>query len=234
MKNNSKPKLPIQVIFAIMLVMAAFCTAIIVVVPAVFPTILKPTATSTQAPTSTLPILSKQSLAETSVISTDTPILAVTSTIMPTDRPTITFTPTYTANQLPDLVVGGISNPTCARDHLLRTTRVYIKFSVIVRNVGHVSTRSFGKFSVLVNLIIGQHRYSLDDWASSFDGVVDRSDMDFPNLNPNNDVKLNAAIYLKGNRKFGVEAIANSGSSPIPESNTTNNTLIKSFSIICF
>jgi len=104
---------------------------------------------------------------------------------------------------------------------------------VIVRNVGFASTRSFGQFSVLVNLILGQQRYSLDEWASSFNGVIDSSDMDISILHPNADVKLNLAIDLKGNKNFGVEVIANSGTSPIPESDTTNNILIQGFSVIC-
>ena len=149
------------------------------------------------------------------------------------DTPSSTFTPTYTTQQLPDLTVAAISTPTCVRDHLLTSERDYVKFSIIVRNVGPVSTRSFGSFSVLVNLILGQQRYSLDEWASSFNGVIDSSDMDITNLNTNADVKLNLAIDLKGNMNFGVEVIANSGSNPIPESDTTNNLLIKGFSVIC-
>ena len=129
--------------------------------------------------------------------------------------------------------MAAISNPTCARDHLLTSERDYVKFSVVVRNVGRVSTRSFGSFSILVNLIIGQQRYSLEEWASSFKGVIDHSDMDISNLNPNADVKLNLAIDLKGNTNFGIEVIANSGPNPIPESDTSNNILIQGFSVIC-
>ena len=129
--------------------------------------------------------------------------------------------------------MSAISDPTCARDHLLTSERDYVKLSVIVRNVGRVSTRSFGSFSVLVNLILGQQRYSLDEWASSFNGVIDSSDMDISNLNPNADVKLNLAIDPKGNKNFGVEVIVNSGTDPILESDTTNNILIQGFSVIC-
>lgn len=111
--------------------------------------------------------------------------------------------------------------------------KIYIKLNIIVRNVGPGSTRSFGPFSVRVNLILGQHRYSLDEWASGFNGVIGSSNMDISNLSPNGDVKLNLSIDLKGNTKFGVEVIANSGSNTIPETNTTNNTLIQSFSVIC-
>ena len=152
---------------------------------------------------------------------------------MSMDTPSATFTPTYTTQQLPDLTVSAISDPTCARDHLLTSERDYVKIRVIVRNVGRVSTRSFGPFSVLVNLILGQRRYSLDEWASSFNGVIDSSSTDISNLNPNAEVKLNLAIDLKGNKNFGVEVIANAGTNPIPESNTTNNILIQGFSVIC-
>ena len=207
--------------------MAAICVAAIAVVPTVLPMILKPTPTAIQAPTSALSILSKQSFAEASAIPT------ATSTIRPTDTPSATFTPTPTTQQLPDLTVAAISTPTCARDHLLTSERDYVKFNVIVRNVGRVSTRSFGSFSILVNLIIGQQRYSLDEWASSFYGVIDSSDMDISNLSPHADVKLNLAIDLKGNTNFGIEAIANAGSNPVPESDTSNNILIQGFSVIC-
>ena len=231
--NNSKPKLPIQVIFAMILAIAVLCTSIIAIGPMVLPMILKPTPTAIQVPTSTPSILPKQPLAETPAGLTDTPNPTGTSTIMSTDTPSASFTPTYTTQQLPDLTVSAISNPICARDHLLTTAREYVKLSVILRNVGRVSTRSFGPFSVLVNLILGQTRYSLDEWASSFNGVIDSSDMDIPNLNPDADIRLNLAIDLKGNTNFAVEAIANSGSNAILESDTTNNTLIQGFSVIC-
>lgn len=233
--NNPKPNLSIQVIIAIIGATAAICTTLITIVPTVLPMILKPTPTAIQVPTSTLAILQKQPLAESSAVLTETPNQEGTSTIMPTDTPASTFTPIYTsaAQPLADLTVAAISNPTCVRDHRLTAERVYIKLSVIVRNVGRVSTRSFGPFSVLVKLILGQQWYSLDEWASSFNGVIDSSNMDISNLNPNDDVKLNLAIDLKGNTNFGIEAIANSGSNTIPESNTTNNILIQNFSVIC-
>ena len=102
-----------------------------------------------------------------------------------------------------------------------------------MRNIGPVSTRAFGPFNVLVSLILGERRYSLDEWAKGFDGVVSRSNMDIPNLNPQGDVKLNVAIDLKGSTTFGIEVIANSGTHTIPESDMTNNTLIQGYTIIC-
>ena len=235
MANNPKPQPSIQDSFIIIGALAAICVAAIAVVPRVLPMIARPTPTVIQAPTSTLSILAKQPFAENSAAPTDTSNPAETSTMIPTDTPASTFAATYTGNaqSLPDLTVTAISNPICARDHLLTVARDYVKLSVIVRNVGRVSTSSFGPFSVLVNLIFGQQRYRLDEWASSFDGVIDSSDMEISILHPTDDVKLNLAIDLKGNTNFGVEVIVNSGPNPIPESNTTNNILIKDFSVIC-
>ena len=209
------------------------CVAAIAITPAILPMISKPTPTAMEAPTATLSILSKQFLAETPATPTETASPDGTSRIIPADTPAISFALPYATGQLPDLTVSAISTPTCARDHLLTVERDYVKFNVIVRNVGPASTRAFGPFSVLVNLVIGQQRYSLDEWASRFDGVIDASDMDIPNLNSAADVKLNLAIDLKGNTNFAIEVIANSGSNPIPESDMTNNTLIQGFSIIC-
>jgi len=235
MANNSKPELSIQVIIAIIGAMAAICTATIAIVPKVLPMILGPTPTAIQAPTSTLPILPKQAFAETSAVPTDTSNPAGISTIMPMDTPASTFTPTYTSTNQPlaDLTVAAISNPICIKDQGPTPGKVYVKFSIIVRNVGPASTRAFGPFSVRVNLIFGRQRYGLDEWASGFDGLISSSNMDITNLNPNDDIKLNLSIDLKGNTNFGVEVIANSGSNTIPELDTTNNILIQSFSIIC-
>ena len=154
--------------------------------------------------------------------------------MLPTDTPVSTFTPTYTSTPqlLPDLTVTGISNPTCIKDRG-SPQNLYVELSIIVRNIGPGSTRPFGPFSVRVDLVFGQHHYSLDEWASGFNGVLGSSNMDILNLNPNRDVKLNLSIDLKGNTKFGIEVIANSGPNTIPELDTTNNSLIQGFSVIC-
>ena len=236
MANNLKSKLPIQVIFAIILAIATICAVVVAITPAakILPMIVGLTLAASKVPTSTPAILPKQLFTETFVVSTDTPTLAVTSTMMSTDTPSSTFTPTYTSTTqlLPDLTVTGISNPTCIKDRG-SPQNLYVELSIIVRNVGLGSTRPFGPFSVLVNLILGQRHYSLEEWASGFNGVIGSSNMDSLNLNPNGDVKLNLSIDLKGNTKFGVEVIANSGANTIPESDTTNNTLIQGFSVIC-
>ena len=236
MENNPKPKLPIQVIFAIVLAVATIFTVVIAIMPKVLPMIIEPTSTALQVSSSTPALILPTPLfTETSSIPAHTPTLAGISTVMPTDTPTFTFTPTHTstAQPLPDLVVTGISDPICTKDQRVTPEKLYVKLSFVVRNVGLGSTRSFGPFSVRVNLILGQRHYSLDEWASGFNGVIGSSNMDITNLDPNGDIELNLSIDLKGNTSFGVEVIANSGSNTIPESDTTNNTLIQSFSVIC-
>jgi len=64
--------------------------------------------------------------------------------------------------------------------------------------------------------------------------VVGSSVTEVFNLNPNDDIKFTVVIDIKGNKSFGVEVTANSGTNPIPEADTTNNTLIKSFSSNCY
>jgi hypothetical protein len=83
-------------------------------------------------------------------------------------------------------------------------------------------------------LILGQRRYSLDEWDTQFDGVIGTSNLQVSNLNPNDDIKFTVVIDLKGNKTFGVEVIANSGESLIGEADTTNNTLTKYFSGYCY
>jgi len=231
--NNPKRKLPIQVVFAILLAVATIGVVVIAIMPTILPTAIRSTPTA-QVLTPTLAILPKQPFTEASVVSTDIPNLSVTSTMLSTDTPISTFTPTYTSTSqlLPDLTVTGISNPTCIKDRG-SPQNLYVELSIIVRNIGPGSTRPFGPFSVRVDLVLGQHHYSLDEWASGFNGVLGSSNMDILNLNPNRDVKLNLSIDLKGNTKFGIEVIANSGANTIPEADTTNNTLIQGFSIIC-
>ena len=233
--GNPKHKLPVQVIFAIILAVTTICAVVIAIMPTVLPMLIRSTPTVIPVLTATPSIVPERLFTETSVIPTNTPTLTVTSTTAPTDTPSSTFTPTFTstARLLPDLTVTGISDPLCTKDQRVTPEKLHVKFSMIVRNIGPGSTRPFGPFSVRVNLILGQRRYSLDEWASGFNGVLGSSNMDISNLNPNRDVKLNLSIDLKGNTKFGVEVIANSGSNTIPETNTTNNTLIQSFSVIC-
>ena len=221
--------MPIQIIFAILLAMATIFAVVIVIMPKVLPMLVVPTPTvlpvSSLTPAS---LLSPPFFTETSSLPTNTPTLARTSTPTATNTPAFTFTPTYTSTPqlFPDLIVTDISASTCTKDQRVTPEKLYIKLSIIVRNIGSGSTLPFGPF-------LGQRRYSLEEWASDFNGVIGSSNMDITNLDPNGDVKLNISLDLKGNTSFGVEVIANSGLYTIPESNITNNTLIQGFSVIC-
>lgn len=248
MTNNPKPEMSTQLIIAIIGAFVAICTATIAIMPLVLPMIIKPTPTIVQVlPTVFIP---EATASPFSPLATDTPNLAWTSTIPPTDTateiPTSTFTPTFTPTATPtftptytsapvlsDLIVVAISNPVCVRDHRVTPERVYIKLTVTVRNLGPSSTSSFGAFSVRITLIFGQQRYSLEEWASRYNGLVNTPNLDVSGLNPNEDAEINLSIDLKGNSKYSVEAIANSGANTIPESNTANNALTQSFSINC-
>lgn len=231
MSNTSKPKLPIQVIFAMLLAVATLFAIVIAFLPKTLlpvPVPASPTLILAQTVT-TLPNTATVS------IPTDAPTFAATSTSAPTDTPAATSTPTTTptAQPLPDLTVTGISSSTCTRDQRFTPEKLYVKLSFIVRNIGPGSARPFGPFSVRVNLILGQRHYSLAEWAAGFNGVIGSSNMDNVTLSLKGDVQLNVTVDLKGNTNFGVEVIANSGEKTIPETDTTNNTLIQSFSVTC-
>jgi len=135
---------------------------------------------------------------------------------------------------LPDLTVTGISDPVCTPGHIGTETGNYAKLTIFVRNIGRVSTRSFGPFDVHISLILGQTYYGLDEWASKFNDVAGSSNLEIWNLNPNEDIKLTVVLDLKGSRKFGIEVIANSGANTIPEANTINNKRRQYFSIYCY
>ncbi|MEP7134470.1 MAG: hypothetical protein ABI904_06015 [Chloroflexota bacterium] len=228
MTNNPKPKLPIQVIFAILLLVATLTVGFVVLL-----VIFKPAITTLQLPNLISPT---QTLSKTPVALTDTASPTWTSTIIPTNTSTPTVAPslipTYTpiAKPLPDLTVTGISDPVCLRDGRSGS----VTLTIVVRNIGRGATRSFGRFDVRINLILGQKHYGLDEWASRFNGVIGSSNPEIVNLNPNADVELKIALDLKGSSIFGIEAIANSGTNSIPESDTTNNTLIKYYSVYCY
>ena len=103
-----------------------------------------------------------------------------------------------------------------------------------VRNIGRASTRNFGAFETDVFLVLGQRHYSLDEWATEFNGVVGSSVTEVYNLNPGQDIKFTVVFDLIGNKDFGIEAKVNSGGNPIREADTTNNALIKYFSVYCY
>jgi len=172
----------------------------------------------------------------TPAVSTNTPRPTSTSTIILTDTPAPAFTQTFTpmptsfSGPLPDLVVTGISDPMCIPKQI---GTIFI-FTIIVHNAGKASTYYFGPFNVDIFLILGETHYRLDEWASRFNGVIASSNLQIVNLAPNRDVALKLELDLKGNTEFAIEAIANSGANPIPESNTLNNKLGRHFSKYCY
>ena len=141
MTNSPKPKLPIQVVFAMLLLVATVMVVLMVLL-----VIFKPSIKTERLPNSMPPT---QTLLETPAILTDTlaPVLTstviATDTLTPTSIPTLTSTYTPITKPLPDLTVTGISDPICVRDHLLTTERVYIKLTIVVWNIGRGSTKYF-------------------------------------------------------------------------------------------
>jgi len=214
-------------------ILAAIYIAVIVFGSEITPAILEPNPTAIQ------PISSHPNSYQPEIIpiSTYTPGPIQTATSVPTNTPipiptsTLIVIPTLVSNSLlPDLTVTGISDPICVPDRI----GTILEFTIYVRNIGRARTRTFGSFDVGVFFILGQRRYSLDEWATQFEGVIGSSITEVFNLNPNDDIKFTVVIDLKGNKKFGIEVIANSGASPIRETDMTNNTLIKYFSGYCY
>ncbi len=232
MSTNPKPKFPVEISVLIVFTLAAIYILIVVFEPPILPLISPPTPTVIP-PTSTS---AGQYRPEVIPASTDTAYPTPTTTLAPTTTPTLTLTPTHTpvSGPLPDLTVTGISNPICVPGHIGTTTGNYVMFTVIVRNIGHVATRAFGPFDVTISFVLGPRFYSLDEWSNKFNGVVGSTNPEITNLNPDEDVALKLEIDIKGNFNFGIQAVANSGANTIPESDTTNNTLIKYFSIYCY
>ena len=192
------------------------------------PTALPPTA-----------IPSRQYQPEVIPLPSFTPNPERTSTVMPTDEPAPAPTPTSTllppiGKPLPDLVIASIGDPVCASSNVDDVPRDYIQFTVIVRNVGKASTHTFGSFDVGVYIVLGQASYSLKEWADTYGGVIAYPNLTISNLDPNWDRTFKLAIDRNGITKFGIKAVANDGENPIPESDRTNNTLIKYFSIYCY
>jgi hypothetical protein len=235
MTNNSKPAFPIEILLLIIVTLTGICITLILVGPELLPQILKPTP-GANPPASVTP---RPYQPEVIPALTDTPNLIPTSTIPPTNTPIPTLTPKRTptitiTGPLPDLTVTGISDPICTQNHVGTETGNFLNFTIYIRNIGRVATRSFGPFDVTIALMIGQTSYGLEEWTSRFNGVAGTSKLKISNLNPNADVALKLEINLRGNRNFGIQATANSGANTIPESNTTNNTRTEYFSIFCY
>ncbi len=231
MANDFKSKYSIENTIAIVIIMAVICMTVIALEPGILPGFSKPTPTAVQ-PTSSP---SDDYQPEIIPLLTDTPGPTQTVTVIPTITRFPTRTPfvlptfEFDSQPLPDLTVSGISDPVCATDHIGK-----LKFNLYVRNIGRASTRYFGPFDVGVFIVIGQKKYGLDEWATQFNGVVGSSNMEVFNLDPNEDLKFTMVLDLKGNIKFGIRAVANSGEKPIREADTTNNSLTKYFSFYCY
>ena len=231
MANDFKSNHSLENTIAIGMITAVIFLTVIAIKPGLLPRVSRSTPMAIQ--TNSSPSSGYQP--EILPFPTDVPNLT-TSMGLPTNTPISTIAPTFTptymflSQPLPDLIVAGISAPVCATEY----EGTKLRFSIFVRNIGRARTRSFGAFDTDVFLILGQRRYSLGEWAEQFDGVVGSSVTKIFNLNPNDDIKFTVVIDIKGNKNFSIEVTANSGTNPIPEANTTNNTLIKSFSSNCY
>lgn len=214
----------------------------VVVIAAAFPTIVSPpplTATPLTLPTLKMPSPPADSYQpEIFPLPTFTPRPSPTVTLTPTNTPFPTPTPfilpTIVSRSdlllLPDLTITGVSDPLCVPDR----KGTVIELDMIVRNIGQAGTRYFGAFQVEINFILGEQRYSLDDWAKGFNGLIGASPLEISALDAGQDLKLVVVIDLKGNKSFGVEVTVNSGADPIRETDRSNNTLTKYFSVRCY
>jgi hypothetical protein len=220
-------------LIAVLGIVVAIGIVVIVFGPEIMPLILKPT------PAVIEPTSSPSNGYQPEVIPPPyTPGPTQTATSAPTNTPVPTRTPfilpsivsTSQLLKLPDLTVTGISQPVCASEFNGTTLR----FSIFVQNIGRARTRTFGTFDVDVSFILGQRRYSLDEWETRFNSVVGTSSLQVANLNPDGDIKFTVVVDMKGNKNFGVEVTANSGADPIREVDMTNNTLTKYFSVFCY
>jgi hypothetical protein len=233
MTNNSNPNYTLSVTAIIIGVIGIFVTVV------AFAFIFAP-PTPIRTPTAIQPTLSPSNGYQPEIIPlrTHTTGPTQTATSVPTNTPFPTRTPfilptiisTSQLLQLPDLIVTGLSEPICVPDR----PGTILELVFYVRNIGRAPTRSFGSFEVDVFLLLGQVRYGLDEWDAQFNGLIGSSNMEVSNLNPDDDIKFTVVIDLKGNKELSIEVIANAGENPIREADTTNNTLIKYFSVKCY
>ena len=218
---------------AIFVILVVICLTVVAINPGILPRISNATPIVIQ-PTSSL---SSNYQPEILPLPTDTPAPTQTATALPSNTPFPTSTPfvlptiAFEDVLLPDLTVSGISDPVCATEYDEGTR---LRFYVYVRNIGRASTRNFGAFETDVFLVLGQRHYSLDEWATEFNGVVGSSVTEVYNLNPGQDIKFTVVIDLIGNKDFAIEVAVNTGEKPIREADTTNNALIKYFSVYCY
>ena len=237
MTDNSGSNAWIQPAIAMIGIMVVICLTAVVITPGIVPVVREPTPTGVTFVVASPAGLYQPEIVPLPTYTFDPPQnsnIATTETPVPTLMPTVTLTPTFISQPLPDLSVAGVGDPLCTPDHLGEKEGVFIKITFNVRNVGRAPTRSHGTFDIGVFLILGQQRYGIDEWREKFNGVVGASSLAIANLDPEEDVTLTLVLDLKGNSKFGIEVTANAGGNPIPEMDTTNNTLIRYFSIYCY
>ena len=221
---------------AIAAVIGAVAVCLVVVV---FAILFSPPAKPAPTPLPPTAIPSRQFQPEVIPLLTFTPNPVRTSTVTPTDKPAPAPTLTSTllppiGKPLPDLVIASIGDPVCASSNVDDVPRDYIQFTVIVRNIGKASTHTFGSFDVGIYIVLGETSYSLKEWADTYSGVIAYPNLTISNLDPHWDRTFKLAIDRNGITKFGIKAVANDGEKPVPESDRTNNMLIKYFSIYCY
>jgi hypothetical protein len=175
-------------------------------------------AQATAIPTLTLPAAS----ATSGPTATGTLEATATSPAVPATMP-----------PLPDLVTLDISSPVCVSNRVAGTNIKYVRQDITIRNIGSGSTQPFGTFSSRVVIIVDGQRYTLDQWAQMFNGLVEMPNLDIQSLGPNDDAVISLSLSLHGNNRYSLEVIANSGPSVIPEVDTTNNIQSKDFSTNC-
>jgi len=218
-------------IVIVMGIIAVFCAAV------VFAFMVSP-PDSNPTPTTVPPTAHPSNQYQPEIIpaQTDSPASMRTEEAVPikTSVPALipTVTPAYTAvnGPLPDLVVTGISDPVCMPQFGSTT----MMFNIYVENVGRKATHYFGPSEVGIFLIVGQQRYSLDEWRTRFDSVVGNPNLVISNIGSEQGIRLALVLDMKGVTKFELEATANTGVHPIPEADVTNNTLTKRFSFYCY
>jgi len=235
MTTNSKTRFPIEVFLFIIATVAGIFFVFMNVGPELLSELARPTPTV--VPPTLTPVTNRYQ-PEIIPALTDTPNPTSTSTVPATQTPlpTLTPTPTYFYNDkpLPDLTVTGIGDPVCSTVREDDTLTHYVKIKLVVRNVGRASTHYFGTFDNEVYILLGESSYRLNEWDNNFNGMISNPRLKVLNLDPNWDITFTLAINLKGNRNFGIKAVTNSGEHTISESDMTNNTLIKYFSVYCY
>ena len=163
---------------------------------------------------------------------TETAFFTETPTFAP---PTSTSTPEAGSTPLPplpDLITVAISNPTCVTDQA-GTMGKFVRHVITIRNLGPGSTAPYGAFSTRVVILSGGQRFTLEQWSTLFNGLVDTPMLDVPQLGPNEDADLTLNLYLRNGNRYGLEVITDSGTLVIPETNTANNSLAQNFNSNC-